>query len=57
MGMVAARGLGQARQKQEDLGEVVVPHSCADKLGGTTGDRESPHNPGFQYGKIKSHNL
>ena len=28
----------------------VFPHSCADKLGGTTGERDRPHNPGFQGG-------
>ena len=35
----------------------VVPHSCADKLGGTTGEGDRPNNPGFQGGEIKPQNL
>ena len=30
------------------LVDRAVPHSCADKLGGTTGEQDRPHNPGFQ---------
>ena len=31
-------------------GGVGVPHLGADKLGGTTGERDRPHNPGLQWG-------
>ena len=41
------RGL-RARQQ---LADWVVPHSCADKLGGTTGERDRPHNVGSSSGK------
>ena len=48
----AAGGPGQARQQLKDRGrwqlaEVVVPHVHVDKLEGTTGERDRPHNPGF----------
>ena len=33
------------------LAERVVPHLRADKLGGTTGEQDRLHNPGFQVGK------
>ena len=46
--------LGRVRQWLMDL---VFPHSCADKLGGTTGDQDRPRNPGFQHGEIKPQNL
>ena len=44
------------------LAEVVAcslgsPRSRADKPGGTTRERESPHNPEFQCGEIKSQSL
>ena len=31
----------------------MVPHLHADKPGGTTGDRDKPHNPEFQHEEIK----
>ena len=33
------------------LVEWEVPHLRADKLGGTTGEQDRLHNPGFQVGK------
>ena len=44
------------------LDEVVacrlgVPHSCADKPGGTTGERDRLHNTRFQCGEIKPQSL
>ena len=36
------------------LVDWAVPHSCADRLGGTTRKRDRSQNPGFQYRKIKS---
>ena len=33
--------------------QPVVPHSCADKSGGTNGERDRPHNPGLQHREIK----
>ena len=49
----AARGPGQARWR---LAEPAVPHLCADKPGGTTGEQDRPHNPGSQRGN-KASNL
>ena len=43
-----------ARQR---LVEQAVPHLHADKLGGITGDRDSPHNPVFQSREVKPQNL
>ena len=43
-----------ARWRIEDW---VVPHSRADKLEGINGERNRPHNPGFQLGEIKPQNL
>ena len=40
-----------ARQR---LADVAVPHLCADKLGGTTGEGDRPCNPGFQPGQNKA---
>ena len=37
--------------------ERAVPHLTADKLGGTTGERDRPSNPGFQCGEIKPQDL
>ena len=37
---------GQARWW---LPDQTVPHSHVDKLGGTTGELDRPHNPGFQH--------
>ena len=45
----------QARWQQP--ADQMVPHFHADKPGGTTGERERPHNPGFQHGEIKPQNL
>ena len=41
------------------MGEAAagVPHLCVDKLGGTTGERDRPRNPGFQHGKRKPQNF
>ena len=35
----------------------TVPHLHEDKPGGTNGERDRPHNPGFQHGEIKPQNL
>ena len=53
-GKVEAGELGQARWRLEDW---VVLRSCADTLGGTTGERYRPRNPGFQCGEIKPESL
>ena len=39
------------------LEDLAVPHSSADKLRGTTSERDKPHNPGFQYREIKIQSL
>ena len=39
------------------LADWGVPHSCANKWGGTTREQDRPHNPGFQYREIKPQNL
>ena len=39
------------------LADQVVPHLCAGKQGGTTGERERPRNPGLQCRKRKPQNL
>ena len=41
---------GQVRWR---LGDWTVPRSSADKPGGTTGEVDRWHNPGFQWGEIK----
>ena len=51
-----------ARWQLEDRGgqrlaKQAVPYLCADKLGGTTRERDRPHNLGFQRGEIKPQNL
>ena len=51
---VAAVGLGQMRLQ---LVEQLVPLLCEDILGGTTGEQDRPHNPGFWYREIKPQNL
>ena len=43
--------------KAERMAEQVVPHLCADKPKGTTGEQDRPSNPGFQCGEIKPQNL
>ena len=53
-GKVGAGGLGRARRW---LADRAVPHSRADKLGGTTRNWVRPHNPGFQRGEIKPQSL
>ena len=45
------------RWMRQWLAERVVPHLRANKLGGTTGERDRLCNPGFQYRKIKPQNL
>ena len=57
-GKVVAGGLGWARLQlvdpaRQQLVEQAVPHSCADKPGGTTGERDRPLNPGLQRREIK----
>ena len=47
----------QTGQGRQQLADPVVPHLCADKLGGTTGERERLSNPWFQHGKLKPQNL
>ena len=39
------------------LADQAVPHLRADNPGGTTGEQDGPHNPGFQCGKSKPQNL
>ena len=39
------------------LAEQVVPHLCAHKQGGTTGERDRLCNAGFQSEEIKPQNL
>ena len=39
------------------LVEWAVPHLCIDKPGGTTGEPDRLHNPGFQCREIKPQNL
>ena len=41
-------------------GSPGIPHLLADKWdkpGGTNGEWDRPHNPGFQHGKLKTQNL
>ena len=61
-GKVVAVRLAWARQQLVDsarrqLADRVVPHLHADKLGGTSGEQDSPYNPGFQRKKRKPQNL
>ena len=53
-GKAVAGGLGQARWQVVDQ---AVPHVCADKVGGTTGERDRLHNTGLQHREIKLQNL
>ena len=49
-------GTGQARLQLADptrLADPVAPHSHIDKLQGTAGERNRPHNPGLQFREIK----
>ena len=60
-GQPGQRGL-TARQWLVDwarhwLADQAVPHLRADKPGGTTGEQDRPHNPGFQRGEIKPQSL
>ena len=52
VGEVAAGGPGESA-----AGGTVVPHSSADKLGGTTGEQGRLGNRRFQRGEIKPQNL
>ena len=52
-GQPEGRGLSARWQ----LAGRVILHLHADKLGGTTGERDRPRNPGFQLGEIKPQNL
>ena len=52
----AARGPGWARQQlvdpaRQQLGDWAVPHSCADKLGGTMGGARQTTQPRVPAGK------
>ena len=38
---------------RQGLVDRAIPHSLADKPGGTNGERGRPQNPGFQHGEIK----
>ena len=44
-------------QVRWQLVDRVVPYSCADKQGGTTGDQDRLCNQGFQHREIKPQNL
>ena len=53
-GKAATGGQGWERwwltdQVRQWLVEWAVPHLHADKLGGTTGEPDRLHNPGFQH--------
>ena len=50
LGKAVAELPGQARLQIEDW---PVPHLRADKLGGTTGERDRLHNPEYQHMEIK----
>ena len=55
-------GEDMAKWQLEDQGwgqleDWVVPHLHADKPGGTTGEQDRTHNPGFQRREIKLQNL
>ena len=39
------------------VGRPGVPHLCADKLGGTTGEQDRPQNAEFRGREIKPQNL
>ena len=45
------------RPDRQWLQEQAVPHLCAEKQGGTTGEQDRLRNPGFQCGEIKPQNL
>ena len=54
----------QGSERLEDwVGEVVAggpggpTFACREQLGGTTGERDRPFNPGFQHGEIKPQTL
>ena len=53
MGTAVAGRVGQARWR---IADWVVPHSHADKPGGTTEERDRPRNPRFQCREIKPQN-
>ena len=46
-----ARWNWRTRWAKQWLADWAVPHSCADKPEGTTGEQDRPHNPEFQRGK------
>ena len=50
------RGLGGGEARWW-LADQVVPHTCADKLGGTTREQDKPRNPRFQCAETKPQNL
>ena len=62
LGKAAARGPGQARWWLVDpvrwwIVEQEVPHSCADKPGGTIGERNRLCNPGLQCREVEPQTL
>ena len=48
---------GRPEWVRRQLTDWDIPHSHADEPAGTTGEQDRPHNPGFQCGKVKPHNL
>ena len=51
------RQQGSGWQTRLWLMDQAVSHSHVDKPGGTAREQDRPHNPGFQCGKVKPHNL
>ena len=61
MGSWAERMCGKARSQTKWVRQWLVdrdiPHLSADKPGGTPGQQDGLHNPGFQLREIKASNL
>ena len=51
------RGIWRTRTVKVAAGGAVVPHLCADKLGGKTGEQNRLGNPRLQCVEIKPQNL
>ena len=49
--------MGRTRWARWQLADRAVPHSHVDKPGGTTGEGDRLHIPGFQHGEMKPQNL
>ena len=61
-GQLGWRGCLARQQLEDQAGKTLaggpgVPHFCANKPGGTTGEQNRPYNPGFQHGEIKPQSL